>query len=342
MKVLHVSEHCCSRVVKEGEALKKAGVECAYMQQRLTNPDFQPMLSPSYFYTCPEQLADQVVSLRDIDIIHVHNEPDWMAHICKQARPDIPVVFDAHDLFSVRLGIRTPDEELAFNKADAFIYPSKGYLEFSLDFHKDKQIHKRPNVVVYSCVNDNFIITDPLPRLDSIVYEGGLRVPEPENGIPEEHKYHKYRDYRRMFWWLGSKGLPVVVFCANPDVVEVYMRTGAFVLPPMEYTVFMEQLSRFSWGIAGGPIHHPQWETAMPHKLFEYLAAGVPVLTFFAKEVQEFVKEHGVGVVLDDWRQIPDVYQEHEKYRKVVLEKRHLFTMENEVDKILKIYQELV
>ena len=294
------------------------------------------------YYTSPEQLAERISALRDIDIIHVHNEPDWMAHICKQYRPDIPLVFDTHDLFSVRLHVRTPDEELAFQKADAFIHPSRGYMEHCLEWHKDKGVGNRPNEVVYSCVNDEYVIHDPLPRIDMLVYEGGLRIPEPEKDMPDEHKYHTYRDYRRCFWWLGRHGHPVMVFSGNPDIIEEYIKTGAFMLPPMEYSAFMQQLSRFTWGLAGGPRPHPQWDTAMPHKLFEYLAAGVPVLTFNAKEVQEFVKQHGVGIALDDWRQIPEVYKEAEKYRKVVREKRHLFTMENQVDKILKVYMGLI
>lgn len=341
MKVLFVSEHCCSRVVKEGVALRKAGIDVVFMQNRIANTDFTAMLYPLVYYNGPEDLSDKISSMRDIDIIHVHNEPDWMGHVCKQFRPDLPLVFDAHDLFSVRVNQRTPDEEMAFKMADAFVYPSKGYMEHALDWHSDKNIQGRPNIVVYHAVNSEFIMHGYLARMNALVYQGGLRVDEGDT-VEEEHKYHRYRDYRKMFWWLSKQNIPLMVFAANPDALDTYKDLGAFMTMPMAYPFLMKELTRFSWGLAGGPVPHYQWDTAMPHKLFEYIAAGIPVLTFNAKEVAEFVTENDFGIALDSWRDIPDVIGKDERYRKNVLDRRHLFTMENEIDKLIELYMGLL
>jgi glycosyltransferase involved in cell wall biosynthesis len=327
--------------VKEGLALLKAGVQVQYLHNRVANPSFEKMLPLVSYYKEPDELADKLHYFHDIDLIHVHNEPDWMGHICKQVRPDLPVVFDCHDLFSARIGQSVADEDLAFKKCDAFIYPSYGYQEIAHKFHKDR-IGNKPEAVIYSMVNREFVQEQGLPFLDACVYQGGLRTKDEEENVEESLRYYSYRDYRRLFLKLTARNVPLVAFTANYDALDKYSNTGAFMIPPVEYPFLLRELTRFRWGLAGGPVRHTQWDTAMPNKLFEYLAAGIPVIAFNAMEVEEFVKEHGVGVVLEDFRDIPRIYNDSDRYKKVVMEKRWQFTMENQVDKIIQMYNKLL
>ena len=341
MKVLMVSEHCCTRVIKEGIALLKAGIDVAFMQKRHANPNFKPMLPNIMYYTTVNQLVEKLHSIIDVDIIHVHNEPDWLGHVCKSQRPDLPVVFDAHDLFSVRIGEKTPDEDMSFKLCDAFVYPSQRYLNHSLKCHA---IENRPNIVIYSMVNQEFLCDAPLPRVNALVYEGGLRIKEREEDVPEEFQYHTYRDYRQLFFNLSKVNIPVFAFCANPDVVDEYIKTGAMLYPPVEYNYLIQSLSRFSWGLAGGPRPHPQWDAAMPNKLFEYLAAGIPIITLNASEVSEFVEKHCVGVTVKDYKEIEYVFRQlnSDYYRAIVQSKREMFTMENEINKLIELYLSII
>lgn len=346
MKVLFVSEHCCSRVIKEGLALITAGVEVAFMQKRFSNPAFMSMLPSVIYYDTPEQLADKLVNMQDIQLIHVHNEPDWLGHICKTYRPDLPVVFDAHDLFSVRVGEAPPDEIRSFQLCDAFVYPSKAYYEHALVTHKEVGIQDKPNVVLYSYSNYEMICREPLPSINTLVYEGGLRTKEKEEAeeVPEQYRYHEYRDYQDMFTYLSRKNVPVTVFSANADIYDDYVKTGAFLLPPVNYHILTQALSRFSWGIVGGPIKHKQWDTAMPNKLFEYIAAGIPVIAFNASEVEEFVTKHNVGVVVENPYKIPNVFRNVDPapYQQAVIEKRESFAMERQVDTLMQMYMGLI
>ncbi len=319
----------------------KAGVQVQYLHNRIANPSFEKLLPLISYYKEPDELADKLQYFHDIDLIHVHNEPDWMGHICKTVRPDLPVVFDAHDLFCARIGQSIADEDLSFEKCDAFIYPSFGYKEIAQKFHKDR-IGNKPSEIIYSMVNREFIQEGQLPFIDALVYQGGLRTKEEEEHVEEGLRYYSYRDYRRLFVKLTDRNVPIVVFAANYDACDKYSNTGVLMIPPLEYTVLMRELTRFRWGIAGGPLKHVQWDTAMPNKLFEYLAAGIPVIAFNAVEVEEFVKEHGIGVVLEDFRDIPRIYHDSDRYKKVVMEKRHMFTMENQIDKLIGLYNKLL
>ena len=76
--------------------------------------------------------------------------------------------------------------------------------------------------------------------------------------------------------------------------------------------------------------------------MFDYLSAGIPVMVHGAAEAAEFVREHGVGVVLESLDDIPKVYDQHEKYRKRVLEVRDEFIMDNQVAIIENFYQRVI
>jgi glycosyltransferase involved in cell wall biosynthesis len=80
----------------------------------------------------------------------------------------------------------------------------------------------------------------------------------------------------------------------------------------------------------------------MPNKLFEYLAAGLPILVYGADEVAEFVSKHEVGVVVDKLEDIPKVYDEWPKYKKRVLEKRELFHVDTQAPAIKGVYEKLL
>lgn len=346
MRILSVSDHCCMRVLKQGIALEKRGIEMVYMSKRVANSGFYEDMKYYSTYIDHNHFAQKIQRYKDIDLIHVHNEPDWMGHIAKQFRPDLPVVFDAHDLFSARLphaADKFGDEDRSFKKCDAFVYPSIGYKEHSLKLYKKYNIKNRPNLVLYSMCNEEWLVDTPLPRIHSLVYEGGLRVKEQHPAIPDNMKYHQYRDFNEVFKWLSSRNIPITAFSANVDGIIHHGESGALVTPAIPYQILTKQLSRFDWGIVGSPIpDNPQWKHAMPHKLFECIAAGTPVIGFHAKELCNFIEKHKIGIVVDDWKDIPDVYDQHEKYRRNLLFLQQQFVMERHIQKLIDLYKELV
>lgn len=347
MRILFVSDHCCSRVVKEGLALQKRGVDVTYVQNRIANPTFLNILPKASFYNGDKQLAQTLSVLKnDCDIVQVHNEPDKLARVVKRVLPEKPLVFDAHDLFSVRIQVIDADESFAFRESDAFVYPSDGYMKWAKDTYRFYGVDKKPNVLVHSMPNEDWVVDDTNALMDAIVYEGGLRVPEdPRPGHPESFKYHEYRDFRKLFSFLSSIGIPVVAYPGNSDAIDHHRGCGAILNYPLEYPDLIPALSHYKWGIAGGPIQTLQWDWAMPHKLFEYLAAGIPVIGFNSDNIKEFIEKHEVGVYVNSWYDIPDVFKDHElqaRLRANVLEKQRQFTMEREVEPLLNTYKGLL
>jgi glycosyltransferase involved in cell wall biosynthesis len=336
-----VSHHCCARVIKEGLALEKRGIKVTYMQNKMSNT-MEPSILYRIMYHDVDHFTWLLKRVKDVDVIHVHNEPDWMGHISKAVHPNIPVVFDAHDLFSVRVGEIFADEKRSFEMCDAFIYPSVGYMNHAL---KNHSIQDKPNEVIYSMCNIDAMAQKPLPQLGGLVYEGGLRIPDTEikEGVPEEFRYHNYRNFNEVFRWLTEQGFPVVAFAGNPEAAQHHGQSGALVMGPLDFDNLIRNLTRFHWGLVGSPIKEShQWHTAMPHKLFEYIIAGIPVITWDAEEIAEFVNKHQIGIVVDDYKDIPDVYNMHSNYKKNVEFLRGNFVMERQIQKLIKVYNKLL
>jgi len=106
----------------------------------------------------------------------------------------------------------------------------------------------------------------------------------------------------------------------------------------------LKQISRYDWGFCGSPIDHPQWHMAMPNKLFDYIAAGIPVIVYKADESAKFVREHGLGIVIEDLEELadPEVYGRHEEIRPIVQQIRHDLVMELQAPIIMKIYEQVL
>ena len=128
MRVLILSHHGCIRVMKQGFALMR-NHDVHFMQNSVTDEAFLLPMKECSFYTTRESLTAKLAVMPDFDVIHVHNEPDWLVTAAKKAKPNTPVVYDCHDLDSQRDGEKAnPDEIEAMKVADAYIFPSQAVI----------------------------------------------------------------------------------------------------------------------------------------------------------------------------------------------------------------------
>lgn len=334
MKVCLASFHCCIRVVKEMIALNKAGVETITLCHHMANADLQSLHQSIVYYTDQYDYRAKLERLRDIQLIHVHNEPDWLGRVARNSRPDLPVVFDAHDLNSVRLGWVEEDEAFVFKHCDGFIFPSQGYYDLCVS---NFGLNPDACAVILSMNSEDHIINVPKARMNGIVYEGGLSAPSPEEQGSIDYMA---RDMREVCGLSFRHGIPFVIFGANGEYVNHYVPTGAMCLPPSHYEYMMSELSRFDWGFIGNTKTCSQRKYAMPNKLFEYVAAGIPVIVMNAEECGEFVEKNEIGIHVRSFKELLDRYDEHKRLREIVKEKKSLLTMESQIDEIFKVYDE--
>ena len=102
--------------------------------------------------------------------------------------------------------------------------------------------------------------------------------------------------------------------------------------------MLLTQLSRHDWGLVGNLRQTLEWDVAMPNKLFEYIAAGVPVVSMYASEAGEFIERHGLGIQVKSMEELRDRWREHEPIRRHLLKTRLAWCMERHIHELEALY----
>ena len=82
----------------------------------------------------------------------------------------------------------------------------------------------------------------------------------------------------------------------------------------------------------------------MANKIFDYIAAGLPVLSFPHKSQKNFLKSNSIGIIVNDLKGLKAKLLSPflKEVKKHVLEKRFFFTMENQIGKVYRFYEEIM
>ena len=349
MNILFVTYHTCARAAKEARALERAGHQVIILQNVAASEEILYATELSSFYRTEADLQARISYFAEwAEVIHVHNEPNWIVSAAAAARdrscPLVPVIFDVHDLDSQRAeGNIDKDETPAIHASDGFIFPSKSY---QIGVQKIYNIGILPARVIYSMCSRDDIVTDKLPRVNGLVYEGATVAPM-ANFNDRTPGYKAYRDYVGLSKQLTALGIPFHIYGVRKDFQRSYLNAGAVVHDLHPFPDMMRQISRYDWGLCGHLGDHPQWQKAMPNKLFEYIAAGIPVVAINAGEVGEFVERYGLGIkarhIAELIRVVTSKSRDHIFYniiRETVEENRHKFVMESQVPEVEALYGE--
>jgi glycosyltransferase involved in cell wall biosynthesis len=265
-----------------------------------------------------------------VDLWHVHNEGDWIAPWVRGGSRK-PIIWDVHDLAShqrQREEFRK-DEDASAAAADFIFCPSKTYEDILSARYGKERVLWYASAVPRSM----FPILQPRASREGLVYEGGFSTDK--------------WSHREWGPFLEKAGVPTVIF---PAQVRKY-NPPPFLqfVPTIAPDLLLRTLRFFEAGICGSPGFgpHPQVDGAMPNKIFEYVAAGLPILAVHpSSDMKEFIAAHEIGLDIDRPELLQaalDLIRAEPKYRKNAAALREEWSMDKEWQKIIQpIYQELV
>lgn len=369
MRVLFLQRQPCIRALKYARALRGAGSEGSEGSDLTLGYAYQGRTLSAWYGTGDELFsgwwrlgpdADAGAGLRDVvaefrpDLIHSHNLPDTLTVAALDLGTDLgpnwpPVIHDVHDMASLRHtpyedGFDDPEDPLALERralagADALVLVSNEMLDA---LPPEQPLPARRLIFPNLASADDLPAALPPPERPRhgplrLVYEGTLS----DNG--------SHYDLREGFAAACAQGLEVHVYPNRdaPAYRELAARTPGLVMHErLRPSELMQALPAYDlgWVVLNDRLNRRHLDTALPNKAFEYLGAGLPLLSGEHRALARLVRERGLGLVVGSLDGLAERLADPSlldlvDLRRQVAAVRHELTVEGAIDGLLGLYE---
>lgn len=345
MHILYVQQYPCTRTHKLAELMWKKGIDVSiaytFASPEAVHPQYAKLYTNSNAFYSVQDLIDYV-NESEYDIVHCSNEPDDLTNYMLLTNK--PIVHDTHDLMSICYKSQRDMlalEYLANQQSDGLIYVNEYNLQLAEErFH----INREKAIVIENRPSELALLAERLPKLSDVdgqihcVYEGD---------VSKKREYYRYTE--DIWIRLAESGVHVHFYTfADPE----FCRGIAAKHENIHYegvvnsSKIVQELTKYDCGLLlfqDLSDYKLFLDTALPNKIFEYLAAEIPSVVGNVKLHKEFVSRYGVGAYLDMAKDIKSQLEEIVKIQieENFIEKKQL-TMKAQTDKLLKFYQKTI
>jgi glycosyltransferase involved in cell wall biosynthesis len=353
MRVLFLQRQPCARARKVAAALRSAlpDIELGFAYGRKSLTEFYGQGDESFdrLWNIGVDGAGlgSVVAEYEPDVIHSHNLPDnFTVQANELVAGRLPVVHDVHDLQSLR---QTPYEDGVPEPANSLELERRALEESASVVTVSPELmdvlRRRYHLPELTLVFPSYALGAELPRAvpgdeqsvePRLVYQGTLSA----NG--------GHYDLRTIFEAAIDEGFDVDVY---PNRVVGEYRELADRLPgltvhePRSPAQMLRELPRYDFGWAGfnAELNGAHLDTALPNKVFEYLACGLPVVAFPHRAIRRLLVDEGVGIVVTRARDLDvELLRSNvAELRRRVVAARSRFTVEANIHGLVNLYREL-
>mgnify|MGYP000297656677 CR=1 FL=1 len=303
-------------------------------------------------HKCWEIALESIVNYTDRwDVIHSSNTPDGFS-VFLDSISKTPVIHDCHDAlttFRHRDSSQVaPAEFIAVQRADGVIFVSEGQRDYICDTHG---VDRDKTLVFHNYCLGKYISKYPKTKLSDLdgnmhlVWEGGIKIGGEDNAEWSDH-----RDIWPLIKLLIKQGIHIHIYSANRyDRRKNYLPVNSPLLHwhgAVPLSTLMRDMTQYDAGIvAFNKTYELFLDHTLPNKMFEYVGAGLPVLTDDCRDVKKWVEKYGVGEAsLSGWREgsIDKInFNNVEPYISNVEKYRWEWTIEKNIHRLEKFYAKI-
>ena len=180
--------------------------------------------------------------------------------------------------------------------ADKFIFVSEGIRELMvIDFN----INYSDTFVVRSLPNHQNLEKTNLSITDiSIVYVGNICA---NRGLENAIQMMKFLPSHYNLYLQGFGEDSFVSSLKNLSIM-ISCEDRVHLIEPVVFSKIIDSLRNYDFGYFVCDNFGPQRDLALPNKIFQYIMAGLCIVTSDFKETGELVRQYNCGVVVDDER----------------------------------------
>jgi len=300
----------------------------------------------------------EMLKNEDADIYHAHDYPSLMIVVDAIGDSEKKIIYDSHELYFDRQPGDTPhknrrrsyrlernQEARAVQRTSFVITVSDSIAEIMAEkWNIPKPVVLR-NVVKDSVPGEKEIsFTQDGKRI--LVHSGNITYGRNLNQIVASLPYLP----DNIALVLMGKPNPPILDKVITQAKELGCEDKINVVPPVKLKNVSETLSQADAGIVLFSQDALNYRFGLPNKLFEYIAAGIPVVVGQAKDIQDLVLHYNIGISCDEKdpasiaQAIETVLdpEPNETLRKNVMEARQKLNWQEEEKILVEAYRKLL
>lgn len=298
-----------------------------------------PKKGPLFFFWCNIRIFFYLLFLRRCDVV-VANDLDTLlgAFLAAKIRGK-KLVYDAHEFYTGYVFLRNkPFKRAIWGLVEKFLFPRVRWcmtvsLPIACTYQK---LYRKP---VWVIENRPFYAAPSKPTFSKrLIYQGNLHPGRGLEAVIESLRY--VLDWEL---WIVGDGM---IRPSLEKLVENFCLQGRV---RFWGRVPFEQLPSYTrqatLGIAADEPITQNYQYALPNKFFDYLQAGIPILTGPTALVRARVVEYHCGLVVEPWNpeQIAEVLRnlkpsEYDVLVEGVIKAAEIFTWERQLSKLEEFY----
>ena len=340
LNILFVQEAPCIRNYKMATALRSRGhrVSLAYTKARLSQM-YRGLTDDVYDDSIQLQSHRHLWDIsKDYDIVHCHNEPDILTVAALAG--EAPVVHDTHDLISLRA---TDDQNLAYFEGVANRGAAGRVYSTPYQMEEAKKLYgiSGPSLVYYNYASEADLPARFLPKLSEkngnvhMVYEGGIGG-------------NTHRDFRSLFVDLAKKGIHIHIYPTffNQEIAQYFSAHKTIhYYHPLSPKQIMEEMTQYDFGIIPFNLEKGNkrfLDSTIANKLFEYLAARLPVIASPLQSYVDYFKKNLIGITFENAQDIIGNIPKLKEIAEKTDFSKQIFTYEGEIGRLETFYEKII